>query len=87
MFNIPCVIGNCKLEKAMLDLGTSINVMPLSIYKDLNLEPFFKKKVIIQLVDTYNSYPKGVVEDALIRVNELIFLLIFTSLTWMMSFF
>jgi hypothetical protein len=38
------VIGNCKLEKAMLDLGTSINVMPLSIYKDLNLEPFLKNK-------------------------------------------
>jgi len=31
MFTIPCVIGNHKLEKAMLDLGASINVMPPSI--------------------------------------------------------
>ena len=27
-FNIPCVIGNSKIECAMLDLGASINVMP-----------------------------------------------------------
>jgi hypothetical protein len=51
MFTIPYVIGNYKLEKAMLDLGASINVMPLSIYKDLNLGPIKETKVIIQLVD------------------------------------
>jgi hypothetical protein len=27
------------LAKDILDFGASINVMPLSIYKDLNLEP------------------------------------------------
>jgi len=39
MFTIPYVIGNHKVEKAMLDLGISINVMSLSIYKVLNLRP------------------------------------------------
>jgi hypothetical protein len=47
--------------------------MPLSIYKVLNLGPLKETKVIIQLVDRSNSYPKGVVEDVLIRINELIF--------------
>jgi hypothetical protein len=69
----------------MLDLGALINVMPLSIYKDLNLEPLKETNVIIQLVDRSNSYPEGVVKDVLIRVNKLIFPLIFTLLTWMMS--
>ena len=32
MFTISCTIGNTQLEKAMLDLGASINVMPYSIY-------------------------------------------------------
>jgi hypothetical protein len=59
--------------------------MPLSIYKDLNLEPLKETNVIIQLVDMSNSYPEGVVKDVLIRVNKLIFPLIFTLLTWMMS--
>jgi hypothetical protein len=47
--------------------------MPLLIYKVLNLGPLKETKVIIQLVDRSNSYPKGVVEDVLIRINELIF--------------
>ena len=38
MFTIPCTIGNTQLEKAMLDLGTSINVMPYSIYVSLLLD-------------------------------------------------
>jgi len=32
-------IGNNKFENAMLDLGALINVMPLSIFKSLSLEP------------------------------------------------
>ena len=73
MFTTPCVIGNRKLEKAILDLGASINAMPLSIYKDQNLENFKKTKIRIQLADKSNLYPEGIVKDVLIRVNELIF--------------
>ncbi len=32
MFSIPCKIGDLKLDRAMLDLGASINVMPRIIY-------------------------------------------------------
>jgi len=38
-FCVPCMIGNNKFENAMLDLGASINVMPLSIFKSLSLGP------------------------------------------------
>ena len=31
-FCIPCIIRNNKFENAMLDLGASVNVMPLSIF-------------------------------------------------------
>ena len=31
-FTIPCIIGRTRFEKAMLDLGASINVMPYFIY-------------------------------------------------------
>jgi hypothetical protein len=31
MFTIPCTIGNTRFEKAMTDLGASINVMSYSI--------------------------------------------------------
>ncbi|XP_027166479.1 uncharacterized protein LOC113766519 [Coffea eugenioides] len=73
MFTIPCIIGNKKKERAMLDLGASINVMPLLIFKVLNLGPFKDTRVIIQLPDRSNIYPESLVEDVLVKVNELIF--------------
>ncbi|XP_074305342.1 uncharacterized protein LOC141640437 [Silene latifolia] len=38
MFAIPCTIGDLRFEKAMLDLGASINVIPFSIYETKNLD-------------------------------------------------
>jgi len=34
-FTIPCTIGNKSFDNAMLDLGTSINVMPLFVFTSL----------------------------------------------------
>ena len=73
MFTIPCTIGNTQLEKAMLDLGTFINVLPYSIYVSLKLGPLNKTGVVIQLADRFIAYPKGVVEDVLVQVNDLFF--------------
>ncbi|CAN6711687.1 unnamed protein product [Malus baccata var. baccata] len=72
-FTIPCVIGNTKFEHAMLDLGASINVMPYSIYASMNLGELKNDGVIIQLADRSNAYPKGVWEDVLVQVDNLIF--------------
>ncbi|XP_073138896.1 uncharacterized protein [Henckelia pumila] len=73
MFTMPCVIGNFKTERVMLDLGASINVMPYSIYCALNLGPLKETRVVIQLADRFNAYPEGVVEDVLVQVKKLIF--------------
>ncbi|CAN6677885.1 unnamed protein product [Malus baccata var. baccata] len=72
-FTIPCIIGNTKFEQCMLDLGASINVMPYSIYASMNLGELKNDGVIIQLADRSNAYPKGVLEDVLVQVGNLIF--------------
>ncbi|CAN6583894.1 unnamed protein product [Malus baccata var. baccata] len=72
-FTIPCIIGNNRFENAMLDLGASINVMPYSVYASMNLGELKNDGVIIQLADRSNAYPKGVLEDVLVQVNQLIF--------------
>ena len=72
-FTIPCTIGNTRFERCMLDLGVSINVMPYSIYNSLNLGPMEETGIVIQLADRSNAYPKGVMEDVLVQVNELVF--------------
>ncbi|CAN6579422.1 unnamed protein product [Malus baccata var. baccata] len=65
--------GNTRFESAMLDLGASINVMPYSIYASMNLRELKNNRVIIQLADRSNVYPKGVLEDVLVQVNHLVF--------------
>ncbi|XP_012461378.1 uncharacterized protein LOC105781382 [Gossypium raimondii] len=65
--------GSVDIKKAMCDLGTSMNVMPLSIYKLLNAGPLKETCVIIQLADRSAVHPEGVLEDILVKVNELIF--------------
>ena len=72
-FTIPCKIGNTRFERAILDLGASINVIPYSIYASLNLGPLEETGIIIQLADISNTYPKGVGEDVLVYINELVF--------------
>ncbi|KAM2957607.1 hypothetical protein FF2_024562 [Malus domestica] len=47
--------------------------MPYSIYSSMNLGELKNDGVIIQLADRSNAYPKGVLEDVLVQVDNLIF--------------
>ncbi|XP_075504543.1 uncharacterized protein LOC142541981 [Primulina tabacum] len=67
MFSIPCIIGDTRLERAMLDLGASINVMPDSVYNYLELGPLTETDIVIQLADRSTVYPRGVIEDVLVK--------------------
>ncbi|KAF5442859.1 hypothetical protein F2P56_035475 [Juglans regia] len=73
IFTIPWTIGNTRFEKAVIDLGASINVMPYSLYASLKLGPLNKIGVVIQLANRSNAYPKGVLEDVLVQINDLVF--------------
>ncbi|KAK8622036.1 hypothetical protein V6N13_097663 [Hibiscus sabdariffa] len=74
MFTIPCKIGKVGIKREMCGLGASINVMPLSAYNTLSTDPLKKTRVTFQLVDHSVIYPEGVLENVLVKVNELIFL-------------
>ncbi|XP_073132354.1 uncharacterized protein [Henckelia pumila] len=71
MFSIPCTVGDTRLEKAMLDLGASINVMPYSVYNYLKLGPLNETAIVIQMADRSTIYPRGVIEDVLVKVDNL----------------
>jgi len=36
-FSIPCTIGNVSTERALCDLGSSVSLMPYTIFKRLGL--------------------------------------------------
>ncbi|XP_052625057.1 uncharacterized protein LOC128132496 [Lactuca sativa] len=73
IFSIPCTISDLHVESAMLDLGASINVMPYSFFQSLNVGPLEETGVIIQLADKSSVSPRGVLEDVLVQVNQLVF--------------
>ena len=73
VFTVPCKLGNLYVPRAMLDLGASINVLPYSVYKSIGIGTLTKTGVIIQLADRSIVHPKGVLEDVLVQVNELVF--------------
>jgi hypothetical protein len=64
-FTIPCIIGNIRFKKAMLDLEESINDMLYCIYAYLNLGSLKNTSVIIQLTNQSNAYLKEVLKDFL----------------------
>ena len=72
-FTIPCTIGNLSFDKCLCDLGASINLMPLSIFKKLGLPDPKPTYMSLQLADRSIIYPGGVVEDILVKVDKLIF--------------
>ncbi|KAK0583907.1 hypothetical protein LWI29_004920 [Acer saccharum] len=56
----------------MLDLGASINLMPFSIYKQLELNERKPTTMSLLLADGSVRYPRGIMEDVLVQVDKLI---------------
>ncbi|XP_047949063.1 uncharacterized protein LOC125194890 [Salvia hispanica] len=72
-FNISCVIGDDKHTNALCDLGSSINLMPLSFFRKMKIGTLKSTRITLQMADRSVTYPKGIIEDVLVRVNEFIF--------------
>ncbi|XP_022863452.1 uncharacterized protein LOC111383569 [Olea europaea var. sylvestris] len=69
-FTIPCTIGSSSFEKALCDLGASINLIPLSVFKKLGLGEVKPTTVTLQLADRSLTYPQGIIEDVLVNVDK-----------------
>ena len=63
-------IGGISIEKALLHLGASVNLLPYSIYKQLGLGELKPTSIILSLADRSIKIPKGTIEDVLIQVDR-----------------
>ncbi|MGI4673517.1 retropepsin-like aspartic protease [Klebsiella pneumoniae] len=66
-------MGNISFSKCLCDLGASINLMPLSVFMQLGLPEPKPTTMTLQLADRTITYPRGIVEDVLVKVDKLIF--------------
>ena len=58
------------MEKALLDLGASVNLLPYSVYKQLGLGELKPTTITLFLADKSIKIPKGTIEDVLIQVDK-----------------
>ncbi|XP_024042762.1 uncharacterized protein LOC112099576 [Citrus clementina] len=70
---ISCIIGNHRIEHALLDLGASVNLLPYSVYLQLNLGELKSTSTTLLLADRSVKVPKGIVEDVLVQVDKFIY--------------
>jgi hypothetical protein len=70
---ITCMIGVSQIERALLDLGASVNLLPCSIYVQLGLGELKPTSMTLQLADRSVKVPRGIVEDVLIKVDKFYF--------------
>ncbi|GJS06890.1 reverse transcriptase domain-containing protein [Tanacetum coccineum] len=73
LFLIPCDFHELETCMALADLGASINLMPLSIWKTLSLPELTPTRMTLELATWTVSYPKGIAEDVFVQVGKFTF--------------
>ena len=73
-------IGGTCIDKALLDLGACVNLLPYSVYKQLGLRELKPTNITLSLADRSAKIPKGIVEDVLVKVDKFYYLVDFVVL-------
>ncbi|GJV50958.1 reverse transcriptase domain-containing protein [Tanacetum coccineum] len=73
-FLILCALQELNRTSALADSGASINLLPHSIYKKLGLESLTPTQMTLELANRSISYPMGIAEDVVVRVDGFTFL-------------
>ncbi|XP_019433710.1 PREDICTED: uncharacterized protein LOC109340463 [Lupinus angustifolius] len=67
---IPVTIGNVSVGKALVDLGASVSLMPLSMMKRIGGIQLNTTRMSLQLEDRSIKYLETVTEDVLVKVDK-----------------
>jgi hypothetical protein len=67
------MIGMSQINRALLDLGASVNLLPYSVYLQLGLGELKPTTVTLQLADRLVKRPREIIEDVLIKIDKFYF--------------
>src|SRR3954464_13450990 len=59
-FSIPVLIGETFCNNALCDLGTSVNIMPYSLFQKLEIGEMRPMTISLHLVDRSIVYSRGI---------------------------
>nr|GEW51690.1 hypothetical protein [Tanacetum cinerariifolium] len=71
LFNLPCRLGDSKPFDTLADLGSCVNIIPLYLFKKLNIELLEETDHICGLADGTKFYPIGIVKDVEVHIGKL----------------
>ena len=77
---IPCSIKRNFVKTALCDLGAGVTVMPLSLYKRLDLNKLTPTRICLQMADKSTAIPNGICEDVPVVVANVTILTDFVIL-------
>ncbi|GJV38292.1 hypothetical protein Tco_1410769 [Tanacetum coccineum] len=72
-FTLPYFIHNVCFDKALVDLGSSVSVMPFSTYTNLSLGILSHTRLTIEPADRTIKQPRGIAKNVLVRIGKFIF--------------
>jgi len=70
---ISCFIGEHTIERALLDFGASVNLLPYLIFQSLNLGELKPTFVTLLLADRSVKVPREIIKDVLVQVDKFIY--------------
>ncbi|GJV16945.1 MAK10-like protein [Tanacetum coccineum] len=71
LFTLPCRLGDSKPLDTLADLGSCVNIIPLYLFKKLNIGLLEETGHIFRLADGTKSYPVGIVKDVEVHKEKL----------------
>ncbi|GKE11533.1 MAK10-like protein [Tanacetum coccineum] len=71
LFTLPCRLGDSKPFDALADLGSCVNIIPLYLFKKLNIGLLEETDHIFGLADGTKSYPVRIVKDVEVHIGRL----------------
>jgi hypothetical protein len=71
-FSVKCEIGKEK-TRGLCDLGASINLMPLSIFKRLRIGQMKHTEISLIMADRSEVKPVGIIENVLVKIEHLLY--------------
>ncbi|GJY46004.1 DNA-directed DNA polymerase [Tanacetum coccineum] len=71
LFTLPCRLGDSKPFDTLADLGSCVNIIPLYLFKKLNIRLLEETDHIFGLADRTKSYPVRIVKDVEVHIGKL----------------
>lgn len=70
---LPVTIGNMIVGEALIDLGSSINLIPLSVIKRVGDLDMKNTRMNFHLADKSVTKPSDIAEDVLVKLDKFLF--------------